>query len=43
MKQKEVKTGSVKAVLGKRPLKSRGVGGREVRIRWLHNDKMREL
>ena len=32
MKQKEVKTGLVKAVLGKRPLKSRGVGSREVRI-----------
>ena len=32
MKQKEVKTGSVKLIRGKRPRKRRGVGGREVTI-----------
>ena len=31
-KYKEVKTGSVKPVRGKRPMKKRGVGGREVTI-----------
>ena len=31
MKQKEVKTGSLKPVHGKRPMKKRGVRGREVR------------
>ena len=32
IKYKEVKTGSVKPVRGKRPMKKRGVGGREVTI-----------
>ena len=32
IKYKEVKTGSVKPVRGKRPMKRRGVGGREVII-----------
>ena len=32
IKYKEVKTGSVKPVRGKRPMKKRGVGGREVAI-----------
>ena len=31
-KYKEVKTGSVKPVRGKRPMKKRGVGGREVTV-----------
>ena len=33
-KYKEVKTGSAKPVRGKRPMKKRGVGGREVTIRF---------
>ena len=32
IKYKEVKTGSVKPVRGKRPMKKRDVGGREVTI-----------
>ena len=32
IKYKEAKTGSVKPVRGKRPMKKRGVGGREVTI-----------
>ena len=32
IKYKEVKIGSVKPVRGKRPMKKRGVGGREVTI-----------
>ena len=32
IKYKEVKTGSAKPVRGKRPMKKRGVGGREVTV-----------